>query len=39
MSPGEDKFKALFPRVDWAIQLEYAERIGLGSRKYELITV
>lgn len=35
-APGEDKFKALYPKVDWPIQLEYAEALGLGSRKYEL---
>ncbi|MDY0374284.1 MAG: DUF362 domain-containing protein [Desulfobacterium sp.] len=35
-APGEDKFKGLYPDVDWEIQLAYAEEIGLGSRKYEL---
>jgi uncharacterized protein len=34
---GADKFKGLYPKVDWAIQLDYAEKIGLGSRSYELI--
>jgi uncharacterized Fe-S center protein len=38
-APGEDKFRDLYPRVDYAIQLEYAEEIGLGSREYELIKV
>lgn len=36
---GEDKFRALYPEVDWSIQLSYAEEIGLGTRKYELIPV
>ncbi len=36
---GADKFKGLYPNVDWPIQLEYAEQIGLGSRTYELVTV
>jgi uncharacterized Fe-S center protein len=36
---GEDKFRALYPEVDWEIQLEYAEQIGLGTRKYELIRI
>jgi uncharacterized Fe-S center protein len=36
---GEDKFRALYPAVDWSIQLAYAEEIGLGTRKYELIKV
>ncbi|MBF0204341.1 MAG: DUF362 domain-containing protein [Desulfamplus sp.] len=34
--PGEDKFKGLYPEVNWERQLEYAEQIGLGSRKYHL---
>jgi len=37
--PGEDKFRALFPEVDWTIQLDYAEEIGMGTRQYELIKV
>ncbi|HHI97278.1 MAG TPA: DUF362 domain-containing protein [Thermodesulfatator atlanticus] len=35
--PGEDKFKALYPEVDWEVQLKHAEEIGLGSREYELV--
>ena len=34
---GEDKFRALYPEVDWNIQLTYGEEIGLGTRNYELI--
>lgn len=34
--PGEDKFRGLYPEVNWERQLEYAEEIGLGSRKYHL---
>lgn len=37
LAAGEDKFKGLYPKVDWAIQLDYAEKLGLGSRRYELI--
>jgi uncharacterized protein len=33
---GEDKFKGLYPYVDWTIQLDYAEQLGLGNRKYNL---
>lgn len=33
---GADKFKAVYPKVDWEIQLDYAERIGLGTRTYRL---
>jgi uncharacterized Fe-S center protein len=36
---GEDKFRALYPEVDWSIQLSYAEAIGLGTRGYELIKI
>ena len=31
MEPGQDKFKALFPAVDWSRQLQDAEEMGLGS--------
>lgn len=34
---GKDVFRELYPQVDWAVQLSYAEEIGLGSRKYELV--
>jgi uncharacterized Fe-S center protein len=36
---GEDKFRALYPEVDWTIQLTYGEEIGLGTREYELIRI
>jgi hypothetical protein len=34
---GEDKFRGLYPEVDWEIQLDYAQKLDLGSRNYELI--
>lgn len=34
LAPGEDKFNGLYPRVDWRIQLQHAEKIGLGQRDY-----
>jgi uncharacterized Fe-S center protein len=34
--PGKDKFKGLYPEVDWQLQFEYAEKIGLGKRDYVL---
>jgi hypothetical protein len=37
--PGEDKFRSLYPQIDWTVQLEHAERIGLGRRAYELVTI
>jgi len=33
---GEDKFKGIYPNVDWTIQLDYAQSLGLGSRNYNL---
>ncbi|MBT8350087.1 MAG: DUF362 domain-containing protein [Deltaproteobacteria bacterium] len=33
---GTDKFRAIYPNVDWKIQLDYAQSIGLGSCEYEL---
>jgi len=36
---GEDVFKKAHPNINHKTQLEYAEKIGLGSRKYILETV
>ena len=36
---GRDKFRAIYPEVDWSIQLSHAEEIGLGTREYELIKI
>jgi uncharacterized Fe-S center protein len=38
-NPKEDKFRGLYPEVDWSIQLAYGEEIGLGTREYELIKI
>ncbi len=37
LNPGEDKFKGLYPSVDWEHQLDYAQKIGIGTREYHLI--
>jgi uncharacterized Fe-S center protein len=37
--PGEDKFRGLYPDIDWGFQLDYAQKIGLGTRNYELIKI
>ena len=37
--PEGDKFRAIYPEVDWNIQLAYAEEIGMGTREYELIKI
>jgi len=34
---ASDKFKALWPGINWETQLIYAEKLGLGSRNYELV--
>ncbi|MDY7038065.1 MAG: DUF362 domain-containing protein, partial [Thermodesulfobacteriota bacterium] len=39
MEADEDKFRGLYPQIDWTIQLDYAEKIGLGRRQYELINI
>ncbi|MDK2953952.1 MAG: uncharacterized protein PWQ27_1335 [Kosmotoga sp.] len=36
---GHDPFLEVHPDVSWKTQLEYAEKVGLGSRKYELVKV
>ncbi len=38
-APGGDKFRDIYPKVDWTYQLAYAQEIGLGSREYELVRV
>ncbi len=36
---GEDKFKDLYPNVDVRVQINYAEELGLGSKKYTIVEV
>jgi len=38
-APGQDKFKALFPHIDWEHQLTYAQELGLGTTEYELVHI
>ncbi len=37
--PGGDKFRGCWPDIPWEVQLEHAEKVGLGSRVYELVRV
>ena len=37
--PCPDKIRAVYPKIDWERQLEYACELGLGSREYDLIPV
>ncbi|HBY03575.1 MAG TPA: 4Fe-4S ferredoxin [Desulfotomaculum sp.] len=34
-----DKFRAVYPEINWQYQLDYAEWIGLGTRNYELVRI
>lgn len=36
---GHDHFSAVFPATNWRSCVEHAEKIGLGSREYELIEI
>jgi hypothetical protein len=36
---GEDILRRLWPDNDYNVQIQYAEEIGLGSRKYELTVI
>ena len=36
LKKGSDKFKGLYPEVNWEVQLDYAEQCGLGVRNYSL---
>nr|MDA8403205.1 DUF362 domain-containing protein [Desulfobacteraceae bacterium] len=37
--PGADKFRGVYPDIEWDHQLEYAEMMGMGTREYELVHV
>lgn len=37
--PGGDKFHGCWPEIPWEVQLEHGEKIGLGSRKYQLVRI
>jgi hypothetical protein len=39
LRPGEDKWHALYPSIDWRYQLEHAVKMGLGSREYTLVRI
>jgi uncharacterized Fe-S center protein len=36
---GKDKFHLIHPDTNWQAGLEHAEKIGLGTRQYELLTI
>jgi uncharacterized Fe-S center protein len=35
--PGCDKFRGVYPNINWEVQLEHGEKVGLGKRQYELV--
>lgn len=35
--PGCDKFRGVYPQIDWEVQLEHGEKVGLGQRAYALV--
>jgi uncharacterized Fe-S center protein len=37
--PGGDKFRGCAPEIPWEVQLEHGEKVGLGSRAYDLVRV
>jgi len=37
--PGGDKFRGVHPEIDWEVQLKHAEKLGLGTRQYELVRI
>jgi len=39
MKPGADKFKAIFPNMDWKDALKACERLGIGRTAYKLVRV
>lgn len=34
--PGGDKIRGVYPEIDWSVQLEWAARMGVGTRSYSL---
>ncbi len=37
--PGGDKFRGVHPDIDWQVQLDHGEKIGIGSRRYTLVKI
>ncbi|RLD18232.1 MAG: 4Fe-4S ferredoxin [Caldiserica bacterium] len=36
---GKDFFKDIWPEIDWKLQLDYAEELGIGTQRYELVNL
>ncbi len=39
LKPGDDKFRAMRPHLPEHMGLDYAEKLGLGTREYELVAI
>ena len=39
LKKGEDKFRAVFPRIDWNVQLDHAQRLQMGERAYTIVKI
>jgi uncharacterized Fe-S center protein len=39
LEPGQDKFRGVYPNIDWSVQLIHAEKLGLGTRDYTLVEI
>ncbi|MDR2018523.1 MAG: DUF362 domain-containing protein [Syntrophobacterales bacterium] len=39
LAPGSDKWRALFPGIDWTIQLSHGEKLGLGEKAYTIVKI
>ena len=37
--PGRDKFRGVYPDIKWEVQLQHGEKIGLGTREYNLMRI
>ena len=37
--PGADKIRGVYPDCDWTVSLAAAEKLGIGTREYELVEV
>jgi uncharacterized Fe-S center protein len=35
-SGSRDKFREIYPDIDWSVQLSYAESLGIGAKEYKL---
>lgn len=39
LGKGEDKWRAIYPSVDWNVQLDHAEGLGMGTRDYTILKI